>query len=1391
MRSLRTASLAASLTLLIASLGACSANGGRSVSVDNPSTPASKKTLPPTVKLSIKPTSLLVGQTATVTWITSNATSCTAVGAWGGTIPTESGVPVTIGPVTTPGVYTYGANCVGPGGSGTATVIVTVGEVAAPTIQFAITPDTIVPGGSALITWSTTNANGCTGSSGNGASDWEGAQPTQDSAGFNTKAVSTVGQYAYNLTCLGPGGSTQVTGILTVDPAAVAAAPTVTFAATPSVVQPGQATSFSWTTTGATVCSASGGSGADAWQGAQPVNSSGTSSGAIAAAGSYSYTLTCTGAGGSTAQSVDVVVNAAYTAPPVTVDMSISPAQIVAGNSAALTWSTANASACTASGSWSGSEPLLGAGVSTGTLTTPGVYSYTLSCTGVGGGGSQIDTLTVTAAPAVISQFAASPATVTAGGATTLSWSTAEATSCTASGGSTGDAWTGAEPTGSTGTPITPSSTPGTYIYTLSCTGPGGVGMPQSASVTVVSPTPSAASVSNFTATPATIQVGQAAMLAWSTNNATSCAASNGAGSWAGTVATSSSGTSTGNLGTAGSYIYTLTCTGPGGTGSADSVVVNVTPAPSPAPTITSFVVQPNPIQVGQGASLSWATTGASGCTATGGTGSDGWNGPMPVSSTGTSTGNIGAANSYTYTLTCAGTGGNSAPSSVSLNVTAAPQPAASITSFTASPSSLQTGGTTQLAWTTTGASSCTGTGGSTGDGWAAAQNTSNAGFTTATLNTAGQFVYTLTCTGSGGTSSPQSVTVDVTSAPPAAAITSFAASPTALASGGYATFTWASSSATSCAGTGGTGSDGWTSISSASSTGTSIGPINQTGAVNYTLTCTGPGGTGTPSTVAINVTPTAPAASVSNFSATPSTVQNGQSVSLAWTSSNATSCIGSGGTASWAVAQSLQSTGTSSGAISAVGTYVFTLICTGPGGASAPATATVSAIAAPPAASIGAFPATPNSIQAGQSTSLAWTSANATSCAASGGDNADGWNGSTEPVVSTGTTIGPINTAGTYVYTLTCSGVGGTSPPSSINVTVNSLPPTPSIASFTATPSTVTAGGSTSLAWSSNNASTCTPGGGTGSDGWTGAQAPSSTGVTVGPLSSGPVTYTLTCTGSGGTSPASSATVTVNPVTPAPPTVALSISGSGTIQTNASATLTWTSTNATSCVASGGATGDGWAGARLTSSTGTSVGPLPSAGTYTYTLTCSGAGGSGSSSVQVTVAQPSGYDCGIPGLTTEALVTPAVTVTSAADFLCVGCTTFNSSNLIDATEGNYATIFIPVGVGGTETVTVNGSTVYPAGSTIGFVVANSSGLINLSLLGGLAVQTSLGGNVQETAIAGGLLQLQAAGLLGVDQYAGFVGFTTTKPFDSVALGAGALLSLGATWHVYSTCVSH
>lgn len=89
----------------------------------------------------------------------------------------------------------------------------------------------------------------------------------------------------------------------------------------------------------------------------------------------------------------------------------------------------------------------------------------------------------VYAAPTVT--LAASPTTVTAGGTTTLSWTTADATSCTAGGGN----WTGSPAIGSGMISIVVAAT---TTYTLNCTGPGGA---TSQSVTV-------------TATPATSHSG-------------------------------------------------------------------------------------------------------------------------------------------------------------------------------------------------------------------------------------------------------------------------------------------------------------------------------------------------------------------------------------------------------------------------------------------------------------------------------------------------------------------------------------------------------------------------------------------------------------------------------------------------------------------------------------------------------------------------------------------------------------------------------------------------------------------------------------------------------------------------------------------------------------------
>src|ERR1700753_3380189 len=89
-----------------------------------------------------------------------------------------------------------------------------------------------------------------------------------------------------------------------------------------------------------------------------------------------------------------------------------------------------------------------------------------------------------------------------------------------------------------------------------------------------------------------------------------------------------------------------------------------------------------------------------------------------------------------------------------------------------------------------------------------------------------------------------------------------------------------------------------------------------------------------------------------------------------------------------------------------------------------------------------------------------------------------------------------------------------------------------------------------------------------------------------------GNVTYTLTCTGAGGTGAPTSTQVTVNPATPLQPTVALTVNGNNpaTIQPGTQPVLAWTSSNALACVGSGGTGTDGWIGVKATSSTGVTL---------------------------------------------------------------------------------------------------------------------------------------------------------------------------------------------------------
>ncbi|HET9098332.1 MAG TPA: RICIN domain-containing protein [Candidatus Saccharimonadales bacterium] len=91
---------------------------------------------------------------------------------------------------------------------------------------------------------------------------------------------------------------------------------------------------------------------------------------------------------------------APQSAPVPTLSFNASALNVSPGGSAKLSWSSANATTCAATGSWSGSEPTSGS-ASTGALSANA--TYVLQCSGAGGSVTQSVTIAVTSPPPVTS----------------------------------------------------------------------------------------------------------------------------------------------------------------------------------------------------------------------------------------------------------------------------------------------------------------------------------------------------------------------------------------------------------------------------------------------------------------------------------------------------------------------------------------------------------------------------------------------------------------------------------------------------------------------------------------------------------------------------------------------------------------------------------------------------------------------------------------------------------------------------------------------------------------------------------------------------------------------------------------------------------------------------
>lgn len=147
------------------------------------------------------------------------------------------------------------------------------------------------------------------------------------------------------------------------------------FAASPSTVTPGRTVTLAWNTQNAASCTAGG-----AWAGARnPAGGSEIVTPVLL--GAHVYTLSCTDTITTVGATVTVTV-----VPPVDariVAFTGTPSTLEAGNTVTLTWSTADAVACEASGAWSGSKAT--AGTQAIWLSATGAHLFTLSCTGTGG----------------------------------------------------------------------------------------------------------------------------------------------------------------------------------------------------------------------------------------------------------------------------------------------------------------------------------------------------------------------------------------------------------------------------------------------------------------------------------------------------------------------------------------------------------------------------------------------------------------------------------------------------------------------------------------------------------------------------------------------------------------------------------------------------------------------------------------------------------------------------------------------------------------------------------------------------------------------------------------------------------------------------------------------
>lgn len=681
----------------------------------------------------------------------------------------------------------------------------------------------------------------------------------------------------------------------------------VTLTADQSTPLTGQTANLTWNAPGAQTCTASGGLSGDGWTGS--LGASGTRAVTEQSGGQVTYSLRCTASGevgiGSVTlnwQLVPAVMNVTGAGSP----------QAYAGSLVQLQWAS-NTQPCTASGGtpgdgWAGSKP--SSGTQSVLVSVLGSVTYNLTC----GTGGRVATgqYTVTVLAPYVSTIQSDANNLRIGQPVNLEFGAGG--TCTKSGGATGDGWAG--PLSTSGVSVT-EPTAGTYTYTVTCTGTGATANLSSSNSITLTFTNAPATA---TLTPSPVQpelytdpgAQQSVLtLSW-TSNVRPCAISLvGPGISQEVLVLPQgpmpSGTTSDDQLVAGNYVYTVTCGTAPNQAQASTTVNWFTNDPSVTITI------PNQWPLGTPSAMTWQSN-LYPCTATGGGSGDGWAGSQ-LTAIGHEPITESTAGPITFGLTC-GAGAQTAQGQATTTVIA---PTASLT---AGASTAPVDTQVLLQWAAN-FDNCTLTVSPDSGSGVLGQVLASTGQLLTTELIAGTYTYTFACAGA-------QATTEVTYT---GSVTTLTASASSVPVGSPVRLTWNSEAATSCTTSGGTPGDGWSGTSD-SEAGSVVVTSSAAEPVTYSISCKNGQGTST-AQVQVSYTPVsaaqpvAPTPSVSLKASAQSEVV-GSSITLTWSSDNASACTASGGGNADGWSGSLALSGTMSITEATAGSYTYSIVCSG-----------------------------------------------------------------------------------------------------------------------------------------------------------------------------------------------------------------------------------------------------------------------------------------------------------------------------------------------------------------------------------------------------------------------------------------------------------------------------